>query len=341
MKLLVVAVVCGLWTPLRAQSQPVFAGASPDGTASVWYAGDGALWLLTSSRELRLPGASDPRFDAFGRLYFDRVRDDGYRVIERVSCWLDPQGRSGRVHPLAHAAGAVRSGVSRAPLNALPGADRAVGPAVRVCIDPGHGGSDPGALGNGLREADINLDVCLRLAALCDLDTRDVAGGGEWDVLLTRTTDATVTLAQRTGMANAFGAESFLSVHMNAFTSPAANGTETFCFLGLGQSPAGLLRNRVQAEALSAWELTDRGVKEANFFVLRNTTMPAALLEGGFITNPVDSAKMADPLARQALARHLLFALQEHHGFAAYDPKQGPQTGSRPVPSASVSTGAP
>lgn len=300
-----------------AQSRAVTVARSPDGRLVAGYAGDGELrlWSAVGSPgdALALVGFSRPRFDDAQGIFLTRSRDDGLRELERSYWRLDL--RSGALAPAAPYETSYA-----APVAPVAPVGRAGAP-VRFCLDAGHGGSDPGALGNGLREADVNLDVCLRLARLLDRDTFDTAGGGSWDVLLTRAADVFVGLQQRTDMANAFGATTFLSVHMNSFTSAAANGTETYCYLGKSTSAGGLFRDRLQLAALAAWGLTDRGVKEANFFVLRETNMPAALLEGGFITNPGDAVPMAEPAERERLALELLFAVQAHHGFAPYEPR--------------------
>ena len=198
------------------------------------------------------------------------------------------------------------------------------GISVRVVIDPGHGGIDPGAVGNGLVEKEINLAVGLRLRELLELDTLDMAGGGEWEVLMTREDDSSVSLAARTALANNWPADRFVSIHNNAFTSSAANGTETFSFAE-GTTSANL-RDRIQEEMLAALGLFDRGSKTADFFVLRETNMPAALSEGGFLTNPGDAAALSSPTAVDDMARAHMYALQRHYGFVAYDPSEGPST---------------
>ena len=188
----------------------------------------------------------------------------------------------------------------------------------RICIDPGHGGWDPGAQGFGLEEADVNLDVALRLAALLDADTLDESGGGAWDVMLTREAEVYVSLADRVAMANAWPADHFVSIHCNAFGDPAANGTETYSFAEGIEAAA--VRDRIQERMIDAWDLTDRGSKTANFYVLRETVMPATLTEMGFITNSVDVLWLGSAQERQAAAVARLFALQEHHGFGVYLP---------------------
>lgn len=196
------------------------------------------------------------------------------------------------------------------------------GSAVRVVIDPGHGGTDPGAIGNGIVEKEINLAIALRLRELLELDTLDANGGGEWEVLMTRETDASVSLGARTSLANSWPADRFVSIHHNAFSSSAANGTESFSFAN-GTISANL-RDRLQEELLSALGLFNRGSKTANFFVLRETQMPAALTEGGFLTNAGDAAVLSGPNAVENSARAHLFGLQRHAGFLPYVPSDGP-----------------
>ncbi|MGA1606425.1 MAG: N-acetylmuramoyl-L-alanine amidase family protein [Planctomycetota bacterium] len=281
------------------------------------YTSDRGLVLRAPQEpDLSLGTGCDARFAADGALWFWRSVDDGHAEIARQAWVLDPGHRQPRPARAAEVAPPPPSAGSHHPLSN----------AIKVCLDPGHGGTDPGALGNGLRETDINLDVVLRLRDLMLLDSQNPSRGGVWDVLLTRSTDVTTSLGQRTSAANAFGAASFVSVHMNAFSSATANGTETFCYPGTENGASGALRGAVHVEAITAWGRTDRGVKSANFFVLRNTSMPATLLEGAFITNAGDAAVMALPDRRQDLARAILFGLQRHHGFSTWDPGTGAPT---------------
>ena len=200
----------------------------------------------------------------------------------------------------------------------------AQGTPIRICIDPGHGGSDTGAIGFGFEEADVNLDVALALRDLLEADTAATSGGGNWEVMMTRETDATVSLSARVAQANAWPADRFVSIHSNAFSRSAANGTETYAFAE--GTTAAAMRDLIQDEMLVAWGLTDRGVKTANFFVLLNTTMPASLTELGFMTSPIDIQLLSVPDARQEAARAHLFALQRHFGFQPFDPVVATQT---------------
>ncbi len=297
----------------QANSQRVLLATSPDGAAHAYFSPDIGLWLAGFHGKARtvIGHGSEPRFDAAGRLWFTRAFDDGHYVTRQITMLFEPGAR------------APRATNAPAPAYRLPRPMQPLDASVKVVVDAGHGGTDPGALGNGLREADVNLAVAKRLQAWLDLDTADTRGGGAWNVLMTRTTDTFISLDARTNAANAFGAASFLSVHMNAFSSSSANGSETYCYTGTETRPAGLYRNRIQNEVLAAWGLTNRGVKTAGFYVLRYTSMPAVLLEGGFITNATDASRMKDAARIDRLALGLLWATQEHHGIQRYTPSSG------------------
>ncbi len=296
-----------------AQTREVLLAESADHSSSAVFVVDQGLVLRRARRPaLTIGHGSEPRFDRAGRLFFTRSFDDGSFELRRETWVLDAgAAQPRRIHPGER----VPAFVARA----------AVAPSatIRVCVDAGHGGSDPGARGNGLLEKDITLDVAKRLEALLILDTADTRGGGAWNVLMTRRKDVFVSLSGRTTAANSFGAKTFVSVHMNAASSSQAHGSETYCFIGQELKPGGLYRNRLHRELIAAWGLRDRGVKSANFFVLRRTSMPASLVEGGFITNAGDAAKLRDPAARQRLALGLLWATQEFHGFRRYTPGGG------------------
>lgn len=143
-----------------------------------------------------------------------------------------------------------------------------------VCIDPGHGGNDTGARENGVLEKDVNLDIALR--------TRPLLEEMGYQVIMTRDKDTTVSLAERCATANGSGASVLVSIHNNA-PPPDAEGTVTYCYRGSLEGRS--LAMPVQQEVVKRIKRVDRGVKEANFFVLRNANMPAALLEAVFLSN--------------------------------------------------------
>lgn len=156
-----------------------------------------------------------------------------------------------------------------------------IGTKGKIVIDPGHGGSDPGAIGpSGLQEKEITLKVSLKV--------RDMLMAQGYTVIMTRTTDTYLSLQERCDVANNAEADLFISIHCNSFSDPSANGTETFSYTttGIGAQAA----KSIQSKLVAALGLRNRGHKTADFYVLRNTNMPAALTELAFISNPKEEA---------------------------------------------------
>jgi N-acetylmuramoyl-L-alanine amidase len=164
----------------------------------------------------------------------------------------------------------------------------------RVIVDPGHGGSDPGARGpGGLSEKDVALDIAVRAGEMLSL--------GGVAVTLTRTDDSYRSLSQRVAASRDGQGDVFLSIHCNSYVAPSAHGTETYYYESWqGQKLAVAL----QQELIDELERSDLGVREAGFYVLRHTTMPAALAEVAFISNPEEEQLLGDTWfrARAALA---------------------------------------
>ncbi|MCX4472943.1 N-acetylmuramoyl-L-alanine amidase [Micromonospora sp. NBC_01655] len=161
-------------------------------------------------------------------------------------------------------------------------AGRAHAAVPRVYIDPGHGGTDPGAVGNGLQEKSLTLDISLQLRNILQAN---------WsvDVRMSRTTDITRSLTYRTDDANAWGANLFVSVHIN---SGGGTGFESYRYPTSDSATVSLhnaLHPRVLSGMRSIGTVTDRGQKTANFHVLRETTMPAVLTESLFIDTVADA----------------------------------------------------
>ncbi len=177
-----------------------------------------------------------------------------------------------------------------------------------LVIDAGHGGADPGAVGCSLEEEDIVLDVALRLRTLLE------AGGLR--VALTRDMDESVGLSARASFANAMSADGFVSIHSNANGGTPASGTETFISNAAGARSLSLA-TLLQREMIAEWGLPDRGVKRADFVVVRDTAMPAALTELAF-TNRCDPDAMllGNPDERQAMAGAKARAVFEWLGVA-------------------------
>ena len=185
-----------------------------------------------------------------------------------------------------------------------------------IVIDPGHGGSDTGAIGvDGLREKDITLLVAKRVQELLLASGANVAMTREddCDVYGVNATDAQ-ELQARVDVGEATEkAEIFLSIHCNAFTKSAANGTETFYYPKSARDMA--LAKALQDGMLDHSGLRNRGVKEARFYVLHHSSMPAALVELAFITNPKEKKLLADENFQQEMALGICEGLANY--FAA------------------------
>ncbi len=156
-----------------------------------------------------------------------------------------------------------------------------------VVLDPGHGGRDPGAVGiGGLREKDINLDITRRVQEI--LSDRGV------NAVMSRADDREVDLQPRVDIAERADADIFVSIHANAISlsRPEVNGLETY-YYSSGLRLAQTIHNNV----LQRTDLGDRGVRRARFYVLVNTSMPAVLVETGFVTGRDDAARFRDPEA--------------------------------------------
>ena len=214
----------------------------------------------------------------------------------------------------------------------------------RVVIDPGHGGHDPGAQTKGLKEADLTLDIALRLEELLQRE----AG---LEVVLTRRTDIYVPLEERTAIANREGADLFLSIHANTSRSTSARGVETY-FLSFAGSPdaeavaarensshagemhklpdiikAITLNNKLDEsrdlaamvqEALvtrlrrSNRDVLNRGVKKAPFVVLIGAEMPSVLAEVSFMSNRQELQFLKNATYKQRIAEALHAAVMRY-----------------------------
>src|SRR5699024_10204285 len=164
-------------------------------------------------------------------------------------------------------------------------------------LDPGHGGTDPGAQGNGIKEKDITLDIAKRIRAILTDEYDGI------EVRMSRTDDSTKSLAERTNEANSWKADYYLSIHCNSFNG-SAQGYEDYIHNSLpDSSTTAAYRDTLHDEISSVNQLDNRGKKKANFHVLRETTMPALLTENGFIDNAHDADLMADASWRQTVAQ--------------------------------------
>lgn len=176
-----------------------------------------------------------------------------------------------------------------------------------VVIDPGHGGRDPGAIGiGGIHEADIVLPISVEVAAL--LQQQGV------NAILTRSDDREIDLEPRVQIAERADADLFVSIHANSISlsRPDVNGTETYYYSDSGLRFGQVIHNSmVQVPGVQ-----DRGMRRARFYVIRNTSMPAVLLELGFVTGAQDVQLLSDPEFRSqmaaAIARGILQYIQQN-----------------------------
>mgnify|MGYP001235038185 CR=1 FL=1 len=151
-----------------------------------------------------------------------------------------------------------------------------------ICIDAGHGGHDPGSIGKRSNEKTHMLNIALHMKPLLEKSGHKV--------ILTRSTDTYLTLSQRAQIANRNKADIFVSLHNNSATGTTATGFETFIFNGNVSNNTRKLQNNVHDTIIKGLNLRDRGKKRANFGVLRESHMPAVLIEYAFINNPNDEA---------------------------------------------------
>lgn len=167
------------------------------------------------------------------------------------------------------------------------------GDFIKILLDAGHGGNDSGAVGpTGLYEKNVVLNLTNRIGALL------TSAGIE--VHYTRRTDVYVSLQNRTTNANNLNVDYFVSVHCNAATAITANGIETFAYLPGGEGEE--LARDIQNHLIDRTKRTNRGVKFANFYVIKYTRMPAVLVECCFISNAAEERLLRDNSFLESLA---------------------------------------
>lgn len=193
---------------------------------------------------------------------------------------------------------------------------------VKICIDPGHGGPDPGAIGpTGLKEKDVNLAVAKQVAELL----KPIC-----TVVMTRTSDIRLgntqraDLQARVAIAEKEKADRFLSIHCNSFSDRNVRGIETFAY-GPGGNGEKLAR-AIQAELIRTTGLIDRKVKfsGSSIYVLKYTSMSAVLTEIGFISNPTEEKLLRDPAFQAKVARAIAQGVANHIGKKLPEPKPAP-----------------
>ena len=174
-----------------------------------------------------------------------------------------------------------------------------------VCIDAGHGGKDPGACAGGVREKDIALDVAKKV--------RVHLRAAGYSVIFTRENDTFISLGNRAAEANMWGADLFVSVHCNSAPNSSANGMEVYVHTSRGADST-RAAHAIYDRLLPASGLKGRGVKSKDLAVLRETAMPAVLVELAFISNDNDRAKLVSDEWQERAAEAIAAGIMEAVG---------------------------
>lgn len=195
-----------------------------------------------------------------------------------------------------------------------------------IVIDPGHGGNDPGAVANGLKEKDLNLDIAKRV--------KKYLGGYQVQVKMTREDDRNLALNERAQLANAWGAGYYISLHINA-----GGGTGFESYAHQNANAAAIARQKQIHDVVMKYYrehgFVDRGTKRANFAVLRETEMSAILLENLFIDTVKDANSLRNPTFRDGLAKSISDGLAAALGLVGTSPDQPGNLPNQPDPTPS------
>ena len=190
-----------------------------------------------------------------------------------------------------------------------------------VYLDAGHGGYDPGASYFGISEKSLTLAIQSRVKAKLEAE--------RYQVVTTRTSDTYVDLTDRSRAANASESDIFVSIHINASGSSAAQGIETYYYQPYAEYPSRInatyhanptrlsmsdtLANAIQSSLINATGAQNQGVKRQTFAVLRETTAPAVLLELGFLSNPQEAARLNTSAYQETLANAIVAGIKSYY----------------------------
>ena len=192
-----------------------------------------------------------------------------------------------------------------------------------VYLDAGHGGYDPGASYFGISEKSLTLAIQSRV--------KDKLEAEGYQVVTTRTSDTYVDLTDRSRAANASESDIFVSIHINASGSSAAQGIETYYYQPYAEYPSRInatyhanptrlsmsdtLANAIQSSLINATGAQNQGVKRQTFAVLRETTAPAVLLELGFLSNPQEAARLNTSAYQETLANAIVAGIKRYYSI--------------------------
>ncbi|MGG4107460.1 N-acetylmuramoyl-L-alanine amidase [Paenibacillus lautus] len=173
----------------------------------------------------------------------------------------------------------------------------------KVVIDSGHGGKDNGATGaSGNFEKDFTLQVALKVEELAKQEP-------QIEVVLTRSEDRFISSIdrERPEIGNQLGADLFISIHGNTYEDASVSGTETYYY----HEDSLFLAENLQKHIVQTSGFRDRGVKKEDFFVLKDSNMPAALIEMGYLTNPQEENEMLSEDFQYRMASSILDGIKE------------------------------
>ena len=192
-----------------------------------------------------------------------------------------------------------------------------------VYLDAGHGGYDPGASYFGISEKSLTLAIQSRVKAKLEAEG--------YQVVTTRTSDTYVDLTDRSRAANASESDIFVSIHINASGSSAAQGIETYYYQPYAEYPSRInatyhanptrlsmsdtLANAIQSSLINSTGAQNQGVKRRTFAVLRETTAPAVLLELGFLSNPQEAARLNTSAYQETLANAIVAGIKRYYSI--------------------------
>lgn len=311
-------------------SQLVIRSDRPLQYSTGWEMSSGAYRITINSAQLA-SSASEPRLTATSPVRDLKLRQEGDRTVvillkpstgvqiaglnqvgrQQLALQLQRRSALGSSpapnNPPSNQIGTIPVPVAPRPTPQAPVNPPAPNGRVIVVVDPGHGGPDPGAIGiGGIREKDIVLDISLQVASI--LEKSGV------QAILTRSQDIDLDLEPRVQMAERADAAVFVSIHANAIdmSRPDINGLETYYY------DSGLeLARVIHSNILQNIDVRDRRVRSARFYVLRRTSMPAVLVETGFVTGREDAARLATPAYRSQMAAAIARGILQYLGKTA------------------------
>lgn len=179
-----------------------------------------------------------------------------------------------------------------------------------VVIDPGHGGYDVGSIGSlGTMEKDVTLSISLKLGSVLEQKGYDVIYTRDSDKV-TWPSDNKKDLAARAAISNNSNADIFISIHLNNFSDKSIKGTETYynAVSSKGKNLAQLIQNQIIEEV----KTEDRGIKTANFSVLKKVKAPSILIELGYISNKNEESSLDNSDYQDKLSEAIATGINEY-----------------------------